>query len=126
MFWLTGSQKFHLMQGITESLTGRVAVLDLLGLSQAEINGKADTAQPFLPTPAWLEQARQQTEKPLPLPDVYRRIWRSSYPRMALDDTEQREIDLLIERDNTLYPVEFKKTASPNMGAAKHLPDVRK
>lgn len=27
-FWLTGSQKFHLMQGITESLAGRVAVLD--------------------------------------------------------------------------------------------------
>jgi len=30
LYWLTGSQKFHLMQGITESLAGRVAVLDLL------------------------------------------------------------------------------------------------
>ena len=41
-------------------------------------------------------------------------------------DKEQREIDLLIERDNTLYPVEFKKTASPNMGAAKHFPVLEK
>ena len=41
-------------------------------------------------------------------------------------DKEQREIDLLIERDNTLYPVEFKKTASPNMGAAKHFTVLEK
>jgi hypothetical protein len=32
--WLTGSQKFHLMRGITESRAGRVAILDLLGLAQ--------------------------------------------------------------------------------------------
>lgn len=41
-------------------------------------------------------------------------------------DKEQREIDLLIERDNTLYPVEFKKTASPNLSAAKHFPVLEK
>jgi predicted AAA+ superfamily ATPase len=35
MFWLTGSQKFHLMKGISESLAGRVAIIDMLGLSQA-------------------------------------------------------------------------------------------
>ncbi len=50
-YWLTGSQKFHLMQGITESLAGRVAVLDLLGLSRAEIQGRAASSQPFLPAP---------------------------------------------------------------------------
>ena len=49
MFWLTGSQKFHLMQGITETLAGRVAILDMLGMSQAEINNRADTT-PFLLT----------------------------------------------------------------------------
>ncbi|SEA40898.1 protein of unknown function [Thiothrix caldifontis] len=41
-------------------------------------------------------------------------------------DKEQREIDLLIERDNTLYPVEFKKTASPNLSAAKHFTVLEK
>ncbi|MEB4589859.1 ATP-binding protein [Candidatus Thiothrix sp. Deng01] len=91
MFWLTGSQKFHLMQGITESLAGRVAVLDLLGLSQAETDGRADTAKPFLPTSEWLQQARQQAAK-LPLLEVYRRIWRGSYPKAALDDNMPRDL----------------------------------
>ena len=38
-FWLTGSQVFKLMRGVQESLAGRVAVLSLTSLSQAEICG---------------------------------------------------------------------------------------
>ncbi|MCM1295241.1 MAG: ATP-binding protein [Muribaculaceae bacterium] len=38
-FWLAGSQMFKLMQGVQESLVGRVAVLSLTSLSQAEISG---------------------------------------------------------------------------------------
>jgi predicted AAA+ superfamily ATPase len=34
LFWLTGSQMFHLMKNVTESLAGRIAVLNLQGLSQ--------------------------------------------------------------------------------------------
>jgi len=41
LFWLTGSQKSHLIRGIAESLAGWVAVLDLLGLTQAEPDGRA-------------------------------------------------------------------------------------
>jgi uncharacterized protein len=37
LFFLTGSQKFSLMQGVTESLAGRVAVVELHSLSVAEI-----------------------------------------------------------------------------------------
>lgn len=36
------------------------------------------------------------------------------------------EILLLIERDNTLYPIEFKKTTSPNLAAAKHFAVLEK
>jgi predicted AAA+ superfamily ATPase len=39
-FWLTGSQPFHLMQGVAESLAGRVAVMHLQGLSVAEAQGR--------------------------------------------------------------------------------------
>ncbi len=35
-------------------------------------------------------------------------------------DKEQREIDLLIVRDGTVYPVEIKKSASPDKGAIRH------
>ena len=38
-FILTGSQQFLLLQGISQSLAGRVALLELLPLSLAEIEG---------------------------------------------------------------------------------------
>ena len=87
-FWLTGSQKFHLMQGITESLAGRVAVLDLLGLSQAEMQHRKQL--PFLPTQQWIEQARESSQE-MDLLDVFKRIWRGSFPRVALDESMPRE-----------------------------------
>lgn len=37
MFWLTGSQKFRMMQNVSESLAGRIAVFDMASLSAAEI-----------------------------------------------------------------------------------------
>ncbi len=37
-------------------------------------------------------------------------------------DKDQREIDLLIERDGTLYPLEFKKSAAPGAGDVRHFP----
>ena len=42
-FLLTGSQKFELMRGVTESLAGRVALLELETLSLAEISGARRT-----------------------------------------------------------------------------------
>ena len=79
MYWLTGSQKFHLMKGITESLAGRVAIVDLLGFSQSEINGNAQKQMPFMPTKEWIEKNRFKGSKPVM--DVYNQIWRGSYPK---------------------------------------------
>lgn len=45
-FWLTGSQIFKLMQGVQESLAGRVAVLNLSSLSQNEIYNQTENV-PF-------------------------------------------------------------------------------
>jgi uncharacterized protein len=50
LFWLTGSQQFQLMKGVTESLAGRAAIVSLLGLSQYEIGNIANQHKPFLPT----------------------------------------------------------------------------
>ena len=87
MFWLTGSQKFHLMQNITETLAGRVAIIDMLGFSQAEIDGRADKSTPFLPTEKWIEAARNSTH-PKQLMDVYTAIWRGSFPAMWVSHME--------------------------------------
>ncbi len=83
-FWLTGSQKFHLMQSVTESLAGRVAILDLNGFSQAEINDQAEQSLPFLPTEDWLGQARLRAKK-IGLDALYKKIWRGSYPRVITE-----------------------------------------
>ncbi|MCP5519647.1 MAG: hypothetical protein H7A45_20595 [Verrucomicrobiales bacterium] len=34
--WLTGSQRFEVMQGVRETLAGRMAILNLFGLSDEE------------------------------------------------------------------------------------------
>ena len=41
-------------------------------------------------------------------------------------DVEQREVDLLIEQENMLYPIEFKKTATPTRKAVKHFNALNK
>jgi predicted AAA+ superfamily ATPase len=91
LFWLTGSQKFHLMKGITESLAGRVAIIDLLGLSQAELDGRGKDVDPFIPTQAWLEKARAHPHKKT-LQDVYERIWRGSFPKVYKMSQTSRDI----------------------------------
>ncbi len=48
-FWLTGSQPFHLMKEVSESLAGRAVVVEMLGLSNAEIGGFP--SEPFAPGP---------------------------------------------------------------------------
>jgi hypothetical protein len=91
LFWLTGSQKFHLMQGVVETLAGRVAILNLLGLSQAELHDKAATSHPFLPTTEWIDQARPHSTA-LKIMDLYHTIWRGSFPKVALDHNVSRDI----------------------------------
>lgn len=92
LFWLTGSQKFHLMKGITESLAGRVAVLDLLGLSGAEIEGRGENAFPFLPTNDWLEKTKPHINSNISMPDIYKRIWLGSFPRIYENGESIRDI----------------------------------
>ena len=46
---LTGSQKYALMKGVSESLAGRIGIIDMLGLSDREIY-EDPFDRPFLPT----------------------------------------------------------------------------
>jgi len=93
LFWLTGSQKFHLMRGITESLAGRVAIVDLLGLSNAEFQGRADSSRPFVPTPEWIARARQAaTPVTEGLMGIYTRIWLGAFPRLNEQGPAARDL----------------------------------
>jgi len=81
-FWLTGSQQFHLMKGVSESLAGRVGILTLLGFSQRELVGSPFTP-PFLPTPDQLE--KRDESRPAGMREIFARIWRGSFPALWSD-----------------------------------------
>lgn len=78
--WLTGSQRLPLMQGVTESLAGRVGIIDLQGLSANEINGM-DNTDPFLPEVGELFK-RMNNAKKQSLKEIYKLIWQGSMPAM--------------------------------------------
>ncbi len=91
MFWLTGSQQFHMMRDVSESLAGRIALLSLLGLSRREMLREIATSGPFLPIPE-LVKARLAANGRLSLTDAYALIWRGSLPRIALDKKIDRDL----------------------------------
>lgn len=73
-FWLTGSQQFHLMKNVSESLAGRIIVLHMQGLSQSE---KFNTNnKPFLP------QEQYNIKHSLELKELYKIIWLGSFPEL--------------------------------------------
>ena len=56
---MTGSQPFHLMQNVSESLAGRIDIFHLQGLSLRE-KFAIDFRQAFVVTESYIEQRRQQ------------------------------------------------------------------
>ena len=86
-YWLTGSQQFHLMAGVSESLAGRVGVLQLLGFSASELAGDAERAKPFS-----TQDVESDMREPSGLMDLYDRIWRGSFPAIAIDSRMDRDL----------------------------------
>lgn len=82
-FWLTGSQVFRLMQNVSESLAGRVGIISLLGLSDAEIY--QEPSIPYQTDAAGLME-RLQTRRPRGLNELYRRIFRGSMPELYAEE----------------------------------------
>ncbi len=80
-FWLTGSQIFKLMQGVQESLAGRVAVLNLSSLSQNEIYNSCSNV-PFT-TDFEALCDRQKAIKAATTPEIYKRIFIGGMPAIV-------------------------------------------
>lgn len=79
-FFLTGSQQFHLMKNVSESLAGRIGILNLLGLSLREIyNVKFN--ENFIPTQSYFKN-RQKDLKKFSYKQVWNIIWKGSMPAM--------------------------------------------
>lgn len=81
-FYLSGSQQFKMMKNVSESLSGRIGILTLLGLSERERHGDTLT-KAFLPTEAFLEE-RKKNAAPLDHQALWRTIWRGSMPELSV------------------------------------------
>lgn len=102
-FWLTGSQLFKMMEGVQESLAGRVALLHLSPLSQSEIM-KRPPEPPFsLELPLLSE--RQNGRQMLNTPKVFQRIHQGGMPALVTGTYSNASIfyssyiDTYMERD---------------------------
>lgn len=80
-FWLTGSQLFQMMEGVQESLAGRVALLHLSPLSQSEIMGYQEHGPFQLDLPVLME--RQNQRKILDTPATFQQIFRGGMPALV-------------------------------------------
>lgn len=86
-YWLTGSQQFHLMKNVSESLAGRVGILDLMGLSLAELS-QTPNNKPFFPDLEYIEE-RRENHKNYSTSDIFKIIYNGSFPALNNQDEFQ-------------------------------------
>lgn len=86
-YWLTGSQQFHLMKNVSESLAGRVGILDLMGLSLAELS-QTPNNEPFFPDLEYIEK-RRENHKNYSTSDIFKIIYNGSFPALNNQDEFQ-------------------------------------
>ena len=75
--WLTGSQPFHLMKNVSESLAGRVGIVEMLGLSLAELQDRETL--PFKTEKSELKK-RFNDAKRMGINELYEHIYFGSLP----------------------------------------------
>lgn len=100
LYLLSGSQTFHLMQNVTESLAGRVAVLKLQGFSLREIQ-QLDFSLPFIPNQDYLSTREKVAQ---PIENIWKIIHQGYMPRLYEQETNWEiyyasYVSTYIERD---------------------------
>lgn len=99
-FILSGSQKLELMKGMSESLAGRVAVTELLGLSLREIHG-IEYNKHFIPSEEYINTREKEMK---PYSELWETIHRGSYPELYSSERDWQEyyssyVATYLERD---------------------------
>ena len=84
LFYLSGSQPFKLMELVSDSLAGRVAIIELPPLSLREIMESRFT-EPFLPTMDYIKERNTDAVKP---DNIWSIIHRGGYPEMQDPDMD--------------------------------------
>lgn len=99
-FILSGSQKLELMKGVSESLAGRVSVMELTGLSLREIKGISFNHH-FIPSEEYLREREKELR---PYSNIWKIIHKGSYPELYDVDRDWQDhyssyVATYLERD---------------------------
>ncbi len=104
MYYLTGSQQFKLMEKATESLSGRIGIVQLYPLSAREIRGD-DFSDSFIPTKEYiLERNKAFMNYDFSVQNVWNRIFTGGYPEVLKNTVSPKDfyaqyLKTYIERD---------------------------
>ena len=136
-FYLTGSQQFHLMKNVSETLAGRIGILNLLGLSLREIN-KINFDLSFIPTEVYFKK-RQKELKPFSYKKIWNIIWKGSMPAMYAQKNDwalyystylktylERDVRDLTQVGDELKFLQFMRVIAANTGNLLNLSSVSK
>ncbi len=100
LFLLSGSQAFELMKNVSETLAGRIAILQLKGLSLREIK-QVPFYQPFVPTNEYI---KKRGESLVDYNNIWKYIHKGDMPRLYEQETNWEVyyasyVSTYIERD---------------------------
>lgn len=136
-FYLTGSQQFHLMKNVSETLAGRIGILNLLGLSLREIN-KINFDLSFIPTETYFKK-RQKELKSFSYKKIWNIIWKGSMPAMYAQKNDwslyystylktylERDVRDLTQVGDELKFLQFMRVIAANTGNLLNLSSVSK
>lgn len=104
MYYLTGSQQFKLMEKATESLSGRIGIVQLYPLSAREIRSD-DFSDSFIPTKEYiLERNKAFLNYDFSVQNVWNRIFTGGYPEVLKNTVSPKDfyaqyLKTYIERD---------------------------
>lgn len=135
MFYLTGSQQFHLMKDVSESLAGRIGILNLLGLSLREIKG-INFNEAFMPTEKYLEE-RTKYETKIAYDEIWDIIHKGSMPALYKAESDfdmfyagyvntyiERDVRNLTQVGDTLSFLKFMTALASRIGQLLNLNSV--
>ena len=134
-FYLTGSQQFELMQGVSESLAGRIGIINLLGLSLREIKN-IDFNNPFLPTEEYINN-RKKIIKDVSYDEIWEIIHKGSMPAMYEESSDfdmfyamyvntyiERDVRNLTQVGDTLSFLKFMTALASRIGQLLNLNSI--
>ena len=78
LFCLSGSQQFKLMKNVSETLSGRISIIELNGLSLREIQ-RDPFSKRFIPTLDYIQERQKTVKAPA---NIWEIIHRGSYPEL--------------------------------------------